>query len=310
MLFDNKLNLGSILDVSKDYYAILGVLPSIEPTALKAVYLALLKKYHPDIYKGNVADAERITKELNEAFGVLGDQSKRAEYDGLRKEKSSDGGDFSQEGLFDNNENIDFELNKDWKIIEEYYPEVELHRKEIYLISKSLSKVFQYIILTEKLSDRSKELLELLKNEFLKRYFGSNEKLQNFALKMLKENRRDVALELNNIARIIGDTNDEKIKIIIRTVSLKFKLMVDYKNKIKYVYQTYNLLRNGEYYAVLDDGSVIGSVDNKLYYHFENEIHYMNETTKNVNYLRISGFTLTKKFYDLLEKQDEITRYI
>ena len=33
----------------KDYYAVFGVLPSIEQSALKAVYAALMKKYHPDV---------------------------------------------------------------------------------------------------------------------------------------------------------------------------------------------------------------------------------------------------------------------
>ena len=44
------------------------------------------------------------------------------------------------------------------------------------------------------------------------------------------------------------------------------------QNKIKYVYQTYNILKNGEFYAELNDGSIIGSIDNKIYFHFENEI--------------------------------------
>ena len=46
----------------KDYYAVLGVLPSIEQTALTAVYRALLKKYHPDVYRGIKEDADRIPR--------------------------------------------------------------------------------------------------------------------------------------------------------------------------------------------------------------------------------------------------------
>jgi len=103
----------SDLDASKDYYAVLGVLPSIEPTALRAVYLALVKKYHPDVYKGSKADAERITKELNEAYGVLGDQTKRAEYDLLKKNQTSQGGDFSQEDTSEVNDSFDSELDRD-----------------------------------------------------------------------------------------------------------------------------------------------------------------------------------------------------
>jgi curved DNA-binding protein len=66
-----------LIDASKDYYAVLGVLPSIEVTAIKAVYLALVKKYHPDVYSGEKAEAEQRTREINEAYGVLGDREAR-----------------------------------------------------------------------------------------------------------------------------------------------------------------------------------------------------------------------------------------
>ena len=144
------------MDASKDYYAILGVLPSIEQTALKAVYLALLKKYHPDVYKGNISDAERITKQLNEAYSILGDQTRRAEYDALRKTRNSNDGDFSQEPNSESNDIYDEELERNWKYIADYYPEAENYRQELNLISRSLSITFQLIIITEKLSERSK----------------------------------------------------------------------------------------------------------------------------------------------------------
>jgi len=67
------------LSDTKDYYAILGVLPSIEQAALSAVYKALIKKYHPDVYSGAKAESERISRQLNEAYEVLGDEKKRAE---------------------------------------------------------------------------------------------------------------------------------------------------------------------------------------------------------------------------------------
>jgi curved DNA-binding protein CbpA len=56
----------------------LGVLPSIDGVALAAVYRALLKKYHPDVFSGSKAEAERRTKEIVEAYEILGNPSKRA----------------------------------------------------------------------------------------------------------------------------------------------------------------------------------------------------------------------------------------
>jgi curved DNA-binding protein CbpA len=76
------------MDPSKDYYAALGVLPSIEPAAIRAVYLTLLKKYHPDVYKGAHNEAIRRTKEFNEAYNVLGDEKQREKYDSLRPKLS------------------------------------------------------------------------------------------------------------------------------------------------------------------------------------------------------------------------------
>ncbi len=143
------------MDASKDYYAVLGVLPSIEPTALKAVYLALVKKYHPDVYKGSKADAERITKELNEAYGVLGDQAKRAEYDTLRKNQSSQRGDFSQENTSDDNDGFDEELERDWKFVVEYYPEAEVQRLILEKITPALAFMFQIQIISNKLAKDS-----------------------------------------------------------------------------------------------------------------------------------------------------------
>jgi curved DNA-binding protein CbpA len=72
------------MDPSKDYYAALGVLPSIEPAAIRAVYVALLKKYHPDVHNGAKDEAIRRTKEFNEAYYVLGDEKQREKYDRLR----------------------------------------------------------------------------------------------------------------------------------------------------------------------------------------------------------------------------------
>ena len=80
------------MDASKDYYAVLGVLPSIEPAAIRAVYLALLKKYHPDVYKGTKEEAVKRTKEFNEAYDVLGDEKKREEYERLRAKSTNQSG--------------------------------------------------------------------------------------------------------------------------------------------------------------------------------------------------------------------------
>ena len=94
------------MDPSKDYYAVLGVLPSVEPAAIRAVYLALLKKYHPDVYSSGKHEPTRRTKEFNEAYNVLGDEKHREKYDSLRADFSSKSREYKEQ-------NNDKTINKD-----------------------------------------------------------------------------------------------------------------------------------------------------------------------------------------------------
>ena len=64
-----------------NFYQILNVKQTATKAEIKSAYKSLIKKYHPDIYKGDKAFAERKTKEINEAFDTLSDPTKKAEYD-------------------------------------------------------------------------------------------------------------------------------------------------------------------------------------------------------------------------------------
>lgn len=65
--------------MSKDYYKVLGVSKDASSAEIKKAYKKLAKKYHPDISKEK--DAESKFKEINEAFSIVGDEKKRAQYD-------------------------------------------------------------------------------------------------------------------------------------------------------------------------------------------------------------------------------------
>lgn len=67
----------------KDYYAILQVSPRAEQVVIEAAYRRLARKYHPDVYSG--PDAASRMREMNEAYEVLGDPRRRAEYDAERR---------------------------------------------------------------------------------------------------------------------------------------------------------------------------------------------------------------------------------
>lgn len=63
----------------KDYYAIMGVKPTDDLKTIKTAYRRLARKYHPDVSKES--DAEARFKEVAEAWEVLSDEQRRAEYD-------------------------------------------------------------------------------------------------------------------------------------------------------------------------------------------------------------------------------------
>jgi curved DNA-binding protein len=66
----------------KDYYKILNVNRNADLKEIKQVYRKLAMQYHPDRNPGNKAAEEKF-KEINEAYQVLSDPSKRARYDQL-----------------------------------------------------------------------------------------------------------------------------------------------------------------------------------------------------------------------------------
>ncbi|WP_297058053.1 J domain-containing protein [Thermosulfurimonas sp.] len=70
--------------VKKDLYEILGVSPDASTEEIKRAYRKLARKYHPDLNPGDKEAAERF-KEINEAYEILSDPQKRAEYDRLRQ---------------------------------------------------------------------------------------------------------------------------------------------------------------------------------------------------------------------------------
>lgn len=64
----------------EDYYQILGVPRDASQEQIKSTYRKLARKFHPDRNPGD-KEAEERFKKINQAFEVLGDSRKRAEYD-------------------------------------------------------------------------------------------------------------------------------------------------------------------------------------------------------------------------------------
>lgn len=64
----------------KDYYEILGISRDATEDDIKRAYRNLAKKYHPDLHPGD-KEAEQRFKEINEAYEVLSNPEKKAQYD-------------------------------------------------------------------------------------------------------------------------------------------------------------------------------------------------------------------------------------
>jgi molecular chaperone DnaJ len=70
--------------MAEDYYEILGIPRNSDEKEVKKAYRTLARKYHPDVCKE--PGAEERFKQINEAYSVLSDPQKRAQYDHLGHE--------------------------------------------------------------------------------------------------------------------------------------------------------------------------------------------------------------------------------
>ena len=75
--------------MAKDYYAVLGVSKTASPDEIKKAFRKRAHQHHPDKAGGD----EKKFKEVNEAYQVLGNPEKRAQYDQF-------GATFEQQGGF------------------------------------------------------------------------------------------------------------------------------------------------------------------------------------------------------------------
>jgi len=90
----------------KDYYQILDVPDNASQEDIKKAFRKLAFKYHPDTNPGSEEQAGEEFKGVNEAYGVLGDENKRKQYDFARKGQFAGAGydyggfQYSQQDIF------------------------------------------------------------------------------------------------------------------------------------------------------------------------------------------------------------------
>lgn len=69
------------MSTKRDYYEVLGVDKNASEAEIKKAFRKMVLKYHPDRNRDNPKEAEEKMKEVNEAYSVLSDPKKKAQYD-------------------------------------------------------------------------------------------------------------------------------------------------------------------------------------------------------------------------------------
>lgn len=198
----------------KNYYHILGLSFESNPenSLIDAAYKALVKLYHPDIYKGNNRDLKRKITELNEAYEILSNANKKKKYDEklsfFHKKNSYD---FSDLHLEDTEKFNDKFFNNDWEIATIVYPELEEKIYKLNLYSKKLTLQFQFYLLETKKFHKNSEIMNKFINAFIEKKFGSSRLINKLSRFLIENKKKKEALYLNKLVKVVGSKSEKKI---------------------------------------------------------------------------------------------------
>ncbi len=120
----------------ENLYDVLGVRQDATETELKRAFRALSKKYHPDVNPGD-RKAEEKFREVSEAYSLLQDSHKRAEYDKKLKEEKEGGvhgNTVKKESVFRSMQGVDFaDMEKQFASFFGFQPkQAEQGREEVH----------------------------------------------------------------------------------------------------------------------------------------------------------------------------------
>lgn len=185
----------------QNHYQVLGLVPDAEPAVVRAAYRALVSIYHPDKNRDKSGD-ERI-KAITVAYEVLSDPERRRIYDAnlngnLHNASFSE---FESETPF-----ISTSVERAWAVATEFYSHLEENAKNLERISWRLGFAFKLALLLNKKFTDSRKISIKMKREYLSRFFGTDQKMLDYAEKIIISNQKDAALYLNEIISIMGNS--------------------------------------------------------------------------------------------------------
>ena len=209
------------MNASKDYYAILGVLPTAEDIVIRAAYKALAQRYHPDRFDGNKNEAHRRMAEINEAYEILSNASTRNEYDKCRGSSTQSGDSYFGENSSDEPPTFD-PLERDWQVALKYYPDLTELEIGLSRISWRLAYSFRAYLLELKAFDQRAKVAVALEQKFLETYFGADQKIVGFARELIDQGYKAAAKALNEAVRVLGSSG--QAERIISHIRSEFKI--------------------------------------------------------------------------------------
>lgn len=190
--------------MNDDLYRALGVLPDAEDIVVTAAYRALAHRYHPDRWQGNPAEAHRRMSDINYAYSILGEKTKRNEYDRTRDRRHNSlypPEDQAQSQAFSA---ALAELEGRWRLATEVFPVINMHRARLARISTSLAFNYVTILLETKAFQRFTDVADKLERVFLERYFGTDPAILAFAKSLSMFGLKDAARALNLLIDVLG----------------------------------------------------------------------------------------------------------
>jgi curved DNA-binding protein CbpA len=178
-----------------DHYQVLGVERDATQEIISSAYRALVKAFHPDVFKGDRGYAESRLKAVNAAFDVIGDPDRRQGYDNERrldsKTTASDRG--------------------SWKRACDFFPTLSAMESDLALISEELSATFREFLLERRAFKEAEAVRDRLVRDFSTKRFGENDQLQKAGLTSLRMGRRSFAVSINQACNLIGDDDPDVI---------------------------------------------------------------------------------------------------
>lgn len=188
-----------------DLYEILGVLPSAEDIVITAAYRVLAQRYHPDRWSGSPEEAHARMTSINRAYDTLKDSVRRAEYDRQRSRASHS----SYERQSDPARGAAFQeavdgLEARWKVAVDVFPDLVELRAKLNLLSPAIAFSFVTMLLERKTFKDRRAVAEEMQSLFLERYFGTDEKIKDFAKELIDLGARDAAKMLNELVDVLG----------------------------------------------------------------------------------------------------------